>query len=297
MEKLSDGNIVSKLDSKSLLLTIKEPTSKKRLIDIFKDMEIDIEDMLVGYEGYFDIGQVELTGIDDKLIFVYKREKYYFITLKDERVISIDVGSEESEFRYLEDGSESTDIFRIKEFVDILADLKREYPTLLLYDLFCLYDGANLINEFNYYTVIEDEEVLLMIPYFRNHTDLWKRLSIVLKTTKEDVGYIEFSLSEDNFQYIGNVEYEIKEKYRRRGYATRALSLVKRLVAEYESEVDKCLYITTEMNNKASQKVILKNGGILFYEGEVPNGDKVKFLNKVDYVKIYTIDANTICES
>ncbi len=51
------------------------------------------------------------------------------------------------------------------------------------------------------------------------------------------------------------------------------------------------------MKNKVSQKVILKNGGILFYEGEVPNGDKVKFLNKVDYVKIYTIDANTICES
>ncbi|MDE6292198.1 MAG: GNAT family N-acetyltransferase, partial [Bacilli bacterium] len=97
--------------------------------------------------------------------------------------------------------------------------------------------------------------------------------------------------------YIGNVEYEIKEKYRRRGYATRALGLVKRLVAEYESEVDKCLYITTELDNKASQGVILKNGGILLYEGEVPNGDKVKFLNKVDYVKIYTIDANAICES
>ena len=41
MDILSDGNIISELDSKSILLTIKKTTSKKRLIDIFKNMERD----------------------------------------------------------------------------------------------------------------------------------------------------------------------------------------------------------------------------------------------------------------
>ena len=92
------------------------------------------------------------------------------------------------------------------------------------------------------------------------------------------------------------MEYEIKENFRKQGYATRALALVKRLVSEYQGEVDKRLYITTEVDNLASQGVILKNGGILFYEGKVPKGDKVSFLNKVDYVKIYTIDAKSLQE-
>jgi len=185
-------------------------------------------------------------------------------------------------------------VHEIKKFIDTLAELKRNFPLLLLYDLYSLYDDTNLINEFNYQIVIDDAEIELMLPVFRDKADAWKHLSIVLKNTKEDVGYIEFSLSEDNFRYVGNVEYVIKEKYRRRGYATRALALVKRLVVEYEKKVDKILYISTEVDNLASQEVILKNGGVLYYEGMVPKGDKVLFLNKVDYVKIYTIDANAL---
>ena len=294
MDVLSDGNVVSILDSKSILLNIKTPTSKDRLIYIFKDIEIDIEEMLVGYDEIFDIGQVELSYVEGKLIFVYKRKKDYFIALKESNISSININHEDKLYKFLVDGVEIREISRLKSFIDMLAKLKSEHPTLLLYDVFSLYEDVNLINEMNYQVVIEDDEIVLMLPNFRDVNDSWKKLTIVLKATKEDVGYIEFNLSEDNFKYIGNVEYEIKKTFRKCGYATRALALVKRLVAEYQGEVDKVLYITTKVDNLASQSVILNNGGVLFYEGEVPKGDKVSFLNKVDYVKIYTIDVETI---
>ena len=296
MDVLRDGNVISKLDDKSILINIKTPISVAKLIKIFKDIGIDIEEMLVGYEEIFDVGQVELVQIDDKLIFVYKRKKDYFIALRDNYIRAININHEERKYLFLEDGIEIKEKLKLRFFIDMLGRLKSGHPALLLYDLFSLYEDVNLINELNYREVIADDKIVLMLPNFRDINASWKKLTIVLKETKEDVGYIEFDLSEDNFKFIGNVEYEIKEIFRNKGYATRALALVRKLVAEYQGEVDKRLYITTEVDNLASQSVILNNGGILFYEGKVPKGDKVSFLNKVDYVKIYTIDAKSLQE-
>jgi len=295
MKLFSNGNVISKLNNNSYLLDIKTPSNKETIIDIFKSVGINVEDMLREYNGVFDVGQAEFLELDGIFIFVYKRDKDCFIALKEkENLRSFFLYHQVQEYSLFENGSKRESVHEIKKFIDTLAELKRNFPLLLLYDLYSLYDDTNLINEFNYQIVIDDAEIELMLPVFRDKADAWKHLSIVLKNTKEDVGYIEFSLSEDNFRYVGNVEYVIKEKYRRRGYATRALALVKRLVVEYEKKVDKILYISTEVDNLASQEVILKNGGVLYYEGMVPKGDKVLFLNKVDYVKIYTIDANAL---
>ena len=295
MKLFSNGNTLSKLNNNCYLLDIKTPSTKETIIDIFKSVGINVEEMLREYNEVFDVGQAEFLELDGIFIFVYKNGYNYFISLKEKDSIrSFRLFHKYCVYSLFKEGIETNSINEIKKFIDTLAELKRSYPLLLLYDLYTLYDDTNLINEFNYQVVIDDEEIELMLPAFRDVKDAWKNLSIVLKSTKEDVGHIEFNLSDDNFKYVGNVEYVIKEKYRKKGYATRALALVKRLVAEYEREVDKTLYISTEVDSLASQGVILKNGGTLYYEGEVPKGDKVFFLNKVDYVKIYTIDANAL---
>lgn len=296
MDVLKDRNVISRLDKKTILLIIKETMSKERLIEKFMNMNFDISDLLYGFKGDFNPGELELTEIDDKTILTYKNNDNYYIALKEGKIRAINIKYDQNEFTFAENGIETDDIAKVKEYVDLLAELKRDNPAILLYDTYYLYQGTDLICEYTHQEVIQDEKIILMLPYFRDKDDYCLHLDIVIKDTKESVGYIEFRLSEDNFAYIGNVEYTIKERFRKKRYATRALALVKKLVSEYGTEVDKTLYITTVPDNIASQGVIFKNGGKLFYEGKVPLGDKVRIYNKVDYVKIYKIDANTLQE-
>lgn len=290
MEVFQNGNVISKIKSRVYQIKINAPTSKEEILKVLEEKEFNSSKLLDSYdEDSFMSGIIECLELQEGLLFIYKQKKNYYLSFKDSIVHTLIINPDSNSISYYEEGKLVLDITNIKCFVDLLGTLKRKYTNIILYDVYDIYNATNLVDETQYKVVIEDDIVELLLLNFRTY-DTWRHLTISLKKTKEDIGYIEFHLEEDNFSYKGNVSYEIKEPFRKRGYATRALGLAKKLVEQYGNEVDKCLYIATTKDNLASQKVILNNGGKLFYEGCVPLGDIVRIQNKIDYVKIYTID-------
>lgn len=288
-------NVLRKLDENNFMLTIKNPITKEQIIELFLGEEIDIKNLIKNFNGEFDTGKVEYIEFDEGVLFIFKKKKNYFITLKSENIYSLYINDEEKSYNYWENEFEKgNDINRVKEFIDYLRDIKNNHTYRVLYDIYDLYFSLSLIDESSHKLIIEDNEIALMLPNFRDEKAPWMLLSIVLRNTKENIGTIEFNLKDDNFCYKGNVSYFLKELYRHKGYATRALKMVKQLVREYNGDVDRCLYISILKDNDDSQQVVLNNGGKLFYEGEVPRGDNLRIYDKVDYVKIYTIDVNNI---
>ncbi len=298
MEKLGDGNYLVKLASNALIVTINTPVTKEKMAEYFSEYVEGIDELLDGFGDIVNLGSAEYIELEEEVLFIFKNKDRCFIALRaKEGVFFIDMDKKNRLVAYYEKNKErSYDIKIIKNFIDYLALLKRKYAHLILYDNLNLYSDANLIDEERSRVIIDDEVIELRLPKFRLVDSAWMKLTIVLKDTKEDMGYIEFSLSDNNFSYSGNVEYFIKEKFRNKGYATHALGLVKQIVDNYNGEVDKCLYVATVKDNTCSQQVIINNGGKIYYEGEVPKNDKTRIYNKVDYVKIYTIDVESLQE-
>lgn len=157
-----------------------------------------------------------------------------------------------------------------------------------------IYDFLNLLPEEDYCPVINDDILFLSCPD-RYKTENIKKLEyvnfdIILNETKEKVGCISVKYPSEGFSYAGNVGYFINEKYRNNHYATKALSLLTKLLKSNEFEGDKDLYISTKLDNIKSQKVIINNGGELFYEGSVPIDDSINYINGIKNVKIYKIE-------
>jgi len=66
---------------------------------------------------------------------------------------------------------------------------------------------------------------------------------------------------------LGHIGYAVAEWKQRRGYATQALAQMLDLA---RAQGLGSVQITTTPDNLASQKVILKNGGVLEYDGPAP---------------------------
>lgn len=161
-------------------------------------------------------------------------------------------------------------------------------------DIYDLYDRLNLVNDEDYYPVINDDVMTLSWPHRFGHTDInkqrYENLDIILNDSKEKVGNISFNYySNDNFNYEGNVSYEIKEQFQNNHYATRALELLKTLLKDNNYDKDKSLYISTLKDNVSSQKVAKNNDGELYYEGKVPKNNPLYYIDGVEEVKIYRI--------
>lgn len=163
-------------------------------------------------------------------------------------------------------------------------------------DLCDVYKLLNLIPSDYFTPVISDGELSLSWVYSEKDKELNKQkyvlFDIVLNDTKEVVGDISFDYGNAGFSYVGNVSYEIKRKYRNMHYATKALSLLKKVLQNHEFEGDKDLYISTVPENIKSQKVIQNNDGNLIYEGPVPNEELIYCVDGVKDVKVYRIDMN-----
>ena len=141
---------------------------------------------------------------------------------------------------------------------------------------------------------IKNDEISLVMDYMpttENTVELTHAyFHIVLNETNDVVGHIAFDYSlSSGFDYSGNVEYSIKEEYRNKKYATKALALLKKLLKSNTFDGDKDLYISTLPENIYSQKVAVNNGGILYYDGEVPKEHIIRITDKIKKVKVYQI--------
>lgn len=147
-----------------------------------------------------------------------------------------------------------------------------------------VYKHLNLLRSDYFHPAISDDILTLSSPYQEYNSSMeTTSFDIILNETEEVIGDIDYGFFR-KFRSIGNVSYLIREDFRRNHYATRAVSLLKRLLVDNDFEGDKSMYISTLIDNIYSQKVALNNSGVLIYEG--PGDSSVR--NKD--VKIYKID-------
>lgn len=141
-----------------------------------------------------------------------------------------------------------------------------------------IYRNLNLLSNYEYHPIISDGVISLSVSNEENAKCINERKSqtfeIVLNETRENVGNICFDYKqnvecEDSF---GNVIYEITDQFQNKGYATRALSLLKQVVKNNNFKGNKDLYFWIWSTNEASKKVVLNNGGELLQENKPNTG-------------------------
>ena len=141
------------------------------------------------------------------------------------------------------------DLNGIKEFNDLI-------------DLDFAWKDINVIKKEEFNPIIEDDKICLSQI---NPSDSIKiKYNIVLKETNEIVGEIACIPKRDYFTYDGGIEYKIKDFYKNKGYATKALKLLLKYLEILNVEQ---LFIATEIDNIASKRVFAKNNGELILKG------------------------------
>ena len=97
-----------------------------------------------------------------------------------------------------------------------------------------------------------------------------------------DVTVGECELREGDTEQSGNVGYRIDEEYRKNGYATAALGLLKSEATE--RGIDE-LVVLCDPENTASRRVAEKSGARLVSENEIPKDSELYAYGKRKTVK------------
>lgn len=236
---------------------------------------------------------IEQYGLGDYIVL---------ISIRDYKYESIKIDKENELYEYCNDNQKycsldinAEDKEKIYPKVTSLIKLVDEYfeRVNIALNASFLFNYINLYNDDIMKKIYGNNEIFFSLLKYYDESFNWMKLDIVDTKTYEIVGFIEIKLKgkdDDNFNYVGNIAYGIKERYRNKGYATKALALIKEYVSKYADEYNKVLYISTLADNYYSQQVAIANDGVLYYEGDVPKGDKLNSIGKVTYVKIYRID-------
>lgn len=87
---------------------------------------------------------------------------------------------------------------------------------------------------------------------------------------------IRLELTEDLKKFGGHIGYIVRPSFRRNGIASKMLNLA--LQTDYAKDIGKIL-LTCDLDNEASEKTIMKNGGVFYDVVELENrSDKKRFL-------------------
>ena len=148
------------------------------------------------------------------------------------------------------------------------------------------------LSKTEYHPEISNEQIGLL-SCSRNEditTSSYLSFDIIKNATLERIGKIGFhAFKLDELFYGGNIDYTIYERFRNQGYGTESLALLKEILKENTYAIKDGLLISTIPENIYSQKIAIKNGGILIYEGEVPKDNLLYQLDHVKDVKVYKI--------
>jgi predicted acetyltransferase len=86
---------------------------------------------------------------------------------------------------------------------------------------------------------------------------------------------IRLDLTEDLKKFGGHIGYIVRPSFRKKGVASKMLALA--LETDYSKKIGKVL-LTCDLNNEASEKTIVKNGGVFHDVVELENrSDKKRF--------------------
>lgn len=143
-----------------------------------------------------------------------------------------------------------------------------------------------------YQPVITNDRIGLLSNSTSTNIDTSAFLSfdVVKSDTLERVGEIGFQATlYDEFFYGGNVDYTIYNSFQHLGYGTQSLSLLKELLQQNTYAAKEGILISTLPNNIYSQRIAIKNGGILIYEGPIPRDTSLYKIDHVEEVKVYQI--------
>ena len=232
---------------------------------------------------------IEETVIDiDKITSRYKITRY---------IHSLEHSTISTKWYPLKNDTMSVFSLDKKEALDYAKELLKDLEELDLTGITSidqLYNHLNLVMEYRYFPVISDEEITLSWPCRFGETDIndkkYEFFEILLNDTNEVIGTISYDYqTSSGFSYGGNISYNVKEQFRGNHYATKALSLLKKLLKDNKFDGDKDLYIATLPDNYQSQKVAISNNAELVYQGNVPENDSVNYIDGVKKVNVYKI--------
>ena len=149
-----------------------------------------------------------------------------------------------------------------------------------------------MVTKEEYQPVITNDKIGLLSSDFDTNiaTSAFLSFDVVKRDTLELVGEIGFQATEyDEFFYGGNVDYTIYDSFQHQGYGTQSLSLLKELLQQNTYAMKEGILISTLPDNIYSQRIAIKNGGILIYDGLVPRNTSLYQIDHVEKVKIYQI--------
>ncbi len=147
------------------------------------------------------------------------------------------------------------------------------------------------IHRRDYHPSITNSSIGLLSSSFATDTSAsFLSFDVVLNDTLERIGNIGFHDSRlGELFYSGNVDYTIYNRFQNQGYGTQSLALLKELLQDNPYAIKNGLLISTLPENICSQRVAIKNGGFLVYEGLVPEDNLLYQLDHVREVKVYQI--------